>query len=104
MGQIAAAFDAELRRHDRAFRIDGSLFAMLLAGGQRPPETTAVTLRIADRMRQITSREPVEIFFGVASVGPETEPADAIFRRAAASLVEARSAASRAPGVPASRS
>ncbi len=90
--EVAEAFESELRSHDRAFRVDGSLFAMLLTGGQRPPETAAVTLRVAARLRALGGGRPgVQVHFGTATVGPTAEPADAIFRRAAEDLLMARS-------------
>jgi GGDEF domain-containing protein len=88
--ELAAAFEDELRRQDRAFRIDGSLFGMILTGGQRPPETTAVTLRIAARLSALGARDGVRIHFGTATLGPVPERPDVVFHRAALSLLEAR--------------
>ncbi len=88
--ELAEAFESELRRHDRAFRIDGTLFGVLLTGGQRAPETAAVTLRIAARMRAIGAREGVPVSFGTAAFGPPAEAPEAVLHRAAQSLLATR--------------
>ena len=87
---LAEVFEAELRGHDRAFRIEGTLFGMLLTGGQRAPETTAATLRIAARLRTIGARDGVQAHFGTAAVGPRPERPEAVLHRAVESLLAAR--------------
>ena len=89
---LAEVFESELRGHDRAFRIEGTLFGMLLTGGQQPPETTAVTLRIAARLRAVGARQGVRVHFGTAAVGPELESPQGVLRRAAGSLLAAHRA------------
>ncbi len=86
---LAEIFEAELRGHDRAFRIEGTLFGMLLTGGQRAPETTSATLRIAARLRAIGAREGVEVHFGTAAVGPRPERPEAVLHRAVESVLAA---------------
>lgn len=94
--ELAEVFEADLRGHDRAFRIEGALFGMLLTGGQRPPETTAVTLRVAARLRAIEARDGVRVHFGTAAVGPRPERPEAVLRRAVEDLLAARSGESPA--------
>jgi len=89
LGELAEVFEAELRGHDRAFRIEGALFGMLLTGGQRVPETTAVTLRIAARLRTVGARAGVQVHFGTAAVGPRPEHPHAALHRAVESLLAA---------------
>jgi len=89
LGDLAEVFEAELRGHDRAFRIEGTLFGMLVTGGQRAPETTAATLRIAARLRTIGAREGVQVHFGTAAVGPRPERPEAVLRRVVESLLAA---------------
>ncbi len=87
--ELAEAFEAGMRRHDRAFRVDGSLFGMLLTG-VTPPEITVVTTRISSQLRSISMRQGLEVHFGTATIGPGTERPDAVFRRAADDLLEVR--------------
>lgn len=87
--ELAEVFEAELRGHDRAFRVDGTLFGMLLTGGQRAPETTAVALRIAARLRTIGPGEGAQAHFGTAAVGPRPERPEAVLHRAVESLLAA---------------
>lgn len=85
----ARVLEAGLRLHDRTFRIDGGLFGTLLTGGRRPPDTAAVTLRMDARLRSVGAREGVRVRFGTAAFGPQPERPEAVFRRAAESLLAA---------------
>jgi len=95
---LAEIFEAELRGHDRAFRIEGTLFGMLLTGGQRAPETTSATLRIAARLRTIGAREGVKVHFGTAAVGPRPERPEAVLHRAVESVLAAHRGELKAGG------
>lgn len=86
--EASAAFDEELRRVDRAFRIQGALFAFLLAGSGRAPETTAVTVRIAARLRAIARRQGLGVRFGTAAIGPDVRSAGAVLALARRRLVD----------------
>lgn len=88
--ELAAAFEFELRRHDRAFRIDGTLFGLLLAGGATPPETGAVIRRISRRMHELGTAAGREARFGSAVFGTPAERADEVLHRASRSLLQAR--------------
>lgn len=90
--EVIGAFRAELRLEDRAFRIDGGLFALLLVGTERPPDTKAVTLRIAARLGSIGRGHGVAVHFGTAVIGVQAcGPAD-VLGRARRQLLDGRRA------------
>ncbi len=90
--EVFSAFRAELRRDDRAFRVDGGLFAILLVGTERPPDTKAVTLRIAARLSSIGRGPGVSVHFGTAAIGPQSGSAAEVLGRARRQLLEHRRA------------
>ena len=96
--EFAEAFETELRGNDRVFRIDGGLFAMLLTGGWEPPQTAAVSVRLAGRVRSLGGRAGGRVAFGTAVLGLEGEGADGALRRASASLLAARGNPARGAG------
>ncbi len=88
--EVAEVFEGELRRHDRAFRIDGTLFGMLLTGGAEGPEVAPVTRRISARLRALGARDGVEAAFGSATFGSQAERPDEVLARASRALLDAR--------------
>lgn len=86
--EIFNSFRTELRRDDRAFRIDGGLFALLLVGTERPPVTSAVTLRIAARLKAIGRGSGMTVNFGTAAIGPQGGSAAEVLGRARQQLLD----------------
>ena len=93
--ELARIFDAELRRHDRIFRIDGTLFALLLTGGWKAPEAEAVTVRLAARLSGTGPAGGALVSFGTAALGHDGAPG--ALRRAGRQLLEARAEPSVEP-------
>ena len=88
--EVVGAFRSELRLEDRAFRIDGGLFAVLLVGTERPPDTKAVMLRIAARLGAIGRGHGVSVHFGTAVIGPRAGSAANVLGRARRQLLDRR--------------
>jgi GGDEF domain-containing protein len=92
---VAVVLERALRRHDRAFRVDGTLFAALLTGGDADPHAEAVARRLT---LGLAARTDFRVHFGLAVIGPAADgPQDAL-RRAGEGLVAAKRAAGATGG------
>ena len=86
---VAEVFESELRRSDRAFRVEGGLFGLLLTGADGPAAAEAVALRIAARLEAL-SPGTVRVNLGSTTIGATDESSQRALRRAGTSLLEAR--------------